>query len=275
MREPDLDLVCAIAREAGAIALRGFRAGAEATYAEDGVVTACDLASERHVVERVRGLFPEHAVLAEESSKRGAWDRRDGPTWVVDPLDGTSNFAQGLPHWCVSIAFGVRAGDRFTPLHAAIVQPTTGDLFAASRGRGFFHDGRRVVLRDERPLARSLVAVSIGGPRGPASILSLPPRLVTIAARAWAIRMTGSAALDLAWAARGWVGAAYGHALAAWDVCAGALLVEEAFGVVSAADGRAPDLLDPHGIVAAAPSVHASLVRALRATSPRAWLRRA
>ncbi len=268
--EPSLELVCALAREAGAIALRGFRGGAAPTWAASGVVTPSDLASERHVIERVRAEFPAHVILAEESSKRGQAGGRDGPTWVIDPLDGTSNFAQGLAQWCVSIAFGVRERGRFTALHAAIVQPTTGDLFAATRGGGFFHDGARAALRDDRPLARSLVAVSIGGPRGAASVVALGARLVTIASRAYAIRMTGSAALDLAWAARGWVGASYGHALMPWDVCAGALLVEEAGGVVSAVDGRAPDLLAPHGIVAAAPSVHASLVRALRATR-RPW----
>ena len=223
-----LAFAMATARDAGAILRERF--GVNRTIEFKGVVdlvTDADRASEQLVASRLRATFPNHRVVGEEGIASSSGDE-NGYVWVVDPLDGTTNYAHGYPHFGVSIAL---AHDQDV-LVGVIYDPMRDELFAAERGKGASLNGKAIGVTEESELIRSLVAT------GFAYDLSLRDAQLDIWRRMQGvtrgIRRDGAAALDLAWTAAGRLDGFWEDPLQPWDMAAGSLLVTEAGGRISA-----------------------------------------
>ncbi len=223
-------LQCAIetARAAGAEVLAhvGTELGIEEKSLRADLVTRADRASEALVVARLRAAFPSATILGEEGGTHvGTSDER----WIVDPLDGTTNFAHDYPMYCVSIAFE-RAGDLIA---AAIYAPALGEMYAAERGAGATLNGRRLHVTAAAEIGDALVCTGFK----PAQYDRNGTHFAVLSRVAQGVRRDGSAALDLAFVAAGRFDAFWEFDLYPWDVAAGALLVREAGGRVTAIDG--------------------------------------
>ncbi len=238
-----LGLAERIARAAGATLRERFAQArtieVKGTTGRADLVTDADRASEALILEWLAREVPQHAVLAEESGARGQGDC----TWYVDPLDGTVNYAHGVPHFCVTLAVEDRAG----LLAAVTFDPLRDELYAAARGAGATLNGRTLRATTVTTLDAALLCT--GFPydlaQRPDAPLGLFSRIVT---RAQGMRRMGSAALDLAYVAAGRLDGYFEFGLKPWDSAAGALLVQEAGGRVLRLDGapyepRCGDLL--------------------------------
>ncbi len=225
-------LRCAIetATEAGRLLLELLGSPLEAR--EKGLrgdlVTIADQASERLIVERLRAAFPASSLLGEEgTSHRGTSDER----WIVDPLDGTTNYAHGYPFFCVSIGYE-RAGE----LACGVVYgPALGELYAAEHGAGARCNERPIAVSHTERLADALVCTGFK----PSQYERNGEHFAQLSRTSQGVRRDGSAALDLAFVASGRFDAYWELDLHPWDVAAGALIVREAGGRVSAMDGDA------------------------------------
>ncbi|MFN7961549.1 MAG: inositol monophosphatase family protein [Thermoanaerobaculia bacterium] len=251
-----LDTTLLAARAGGRVLLDWYgRADLEVrAKAENDFVTRADRDSEAAVVGEIRRRFPDHAILAEEG---GASAGREDFEWVIDPLDGTTNFTQGLPFFCVSVA--CRRGD--SVLTAAVLDPLRDELFSASLGGGAFKNGERLQVSGRRELKGAFLATGYPYRAHEALDAYLAAfREVFLAARA--IRRCGAAALDLAYTAAGAFDGFFEFRLSPWDIAAGALLIEEAGGSVSDLDGGRRYLASGN-VVAAAPGVFEQLRAAL------------
>ena len=223
---------------------------------ENDFVTLADHESEEAVLACLENRFPGHRVLSEEAGFRGG-DASEFE-WIVDPLDGTTNFLQGLPTYAVSIA--CRQGDRM--LVGAILDPERGDLFTASHGGGAHLNGRPISVSDREGLKGAFMATGYPFKAKAALDIYLDVfRDVFLEARA--IRRCGAAALDLAYTAAGIFDGFFEFRLSAWDVAAGSLLIEEAGGVVTDLDGGR-DFLRTGNLLAGTRGVQASLLEVLR-----------
>ena len=248
------------AAEAGAEVLgRYFRSGRLRVdvKGQHDFVTQADRESEAALVAEILARFPDHRILAEEgSAHEGA---RSDYEWVIDPLDGTTNFLQGLPVWAVSIA--CRRGDEL--LAGVVLDPEGGNLFTATRGGGAHWNGRPMRVAPRPSLDDAFLAT--GYPFRARAALDLYLALFrSVFSRARAIRRCGAAALDLAYTAAGVYDGFFELRLSPWDVAAGALLVLEAGGELSDFDGAARYLVS--GNVLAGPAgVRAGLAEAARA----------
>ena len=235
-----LDIARTVAQEAGALAARLRREGVEVAATKSSpidIVTAADRAAEDLIRGRLAELRPHDGFLGEES---GAGAGTSGLTWVVDPIDGTVNYLYDLPNWSVSIA--VVEGDpdpaSWTALAGAVDAPALGELFTASAGGGAYVGDRRLHVREAVPLNRALVATGFHYTQ---EIRTNQARVAQpLLARVRDLRRAGGAAIDLAYVAAGRIDAYFEQGLNPWDQAAGALLVQEAGGVVRGIDGGAP-----------------------------------
>jgi myo-inositol-1(or 4)-monophosphatase len=196
---------------------------------ENNLVTYVDKESERRFVEGLRVLLPEAGFVAEE----GTGERNiQGLNWVIDPLDGTTNFVHGMPVWCTSIGLC----DGIEPILGVIYDPNTDECFSGFRGGGAFLNGHRIRVSDVKSVQQSLLAT--GFPYDDfgreESYIELFRKLMR---GTRGLRRLGSAALDMAWTACGRVEGFYEYGLNPWDVAAGAIIVKEAGGVVSEFSG--------------------------------------
>ncbi|WP_375387894.1 inositol monophosphatase family protein [uncultured Amnibacterium sp.] len=254
-----LEIARSVAEEAGALAARLRREGVEVAATKSSpidIVTAADRATEELIRRRLAELRPQDGFLGEES---GAGSGTSGLTWVVDPIDGTVNYLYDLPNWSVSIA--VVEGDpdpvTWTALAGAVHAPALGELFTASVGGGAYVGDRRLHVRDAVPLDRALVATGFhytAAIRTNQAVVAQP-----LLGRVRDLRRAGGAAIDLAYVAAGRIDAYFEQGLNPWDQAAGALLVQEAGGIVQGIDGGAPT----HRMTIAG---QADVVAALRAT---------
>jgi myo-inositol-1(or 4)-monophosphatase len=250
----------ATAREAGALLRERIDDLHTVQYkGEINLVTEADRLSEALIVDRIRRTFPDHDILTEESPEIASGS---GFRWIVDPLDGTTNYAHGYPIFDVSIALEMEGIIRL----GAVFNPMLDELFIAERGAGAFLNGRPLTVSRVAELSRSLLAT--GFPYDlredrnnninyfEAMILS-----------SQAVRRAGSAALDLAYLAAGRFDGFWELKLAPWDMAAGWLLVEEAGGVVTDLHGDPFDLHSPH-ILASNGRIHAEMSRLIAGTDP-------
>ncbi len=257
---PLLNIAVRAARRAGSIinraALEGGGFEVRAKQKND-FVTKVDHAAEAAIIETVRKAYPDHAVLAEES---GATPGEAEYQWIIDPLDGTTNFIHGFPQYCVSIA--IRHRDALA--HGVIYDPNKSELFTASKGRGAFLNDRRIRVSKCVRLGDALVGT--GFPFREVERIELYTRqLKTIMQSSAGVRRAGAAALDLAYVACGRLDAFWEMGLSAWDMAAGALMILEAGGLVSDLDGE-DGYLDSGEIACATPKIFAPLLEALRRT---------
>jgi myo-inositol-1(or 4)-monophosphatase len=226
------------AREAGSALAAAF--GGSFRVENKGaidLVTEMDRIAEKIVLERIRAAFPRDAVMAEESG--GALG--SGNLWIVDPLDGTTNFAHGHPQFCVSIGFAI-AGE---PRCGVIYDPLRAEMFCAEKGRGATLNGKALRVSGVATLNESLVATGFPYDRRERADFYMPfYRAAVIATQG--VRRAGAAALDLAWVACGRCDAYFEFGIKPWDVCAGSLLVTEAGGKMSDMRGGPHRLDAPH-----------------------------
>jgi myo-inositol-1(or 4)-monophosphatase len=204
------------------------------------LVTDADKACEAEIVAHLRARFPTHALLAEESGF--AQGSAEGYRWIVDPIDGTTNYAHHVPHFCVSVAVEGPLPEGGLGLLAGVVYaPMTDELFSATRGKGARCNGSGVQVSSPRELARSLL--STGFPYDVREKPEAPVGLFNrVLRKAQGVRRMGAAALDLAYVACGRFDGFFEFGLKPWDIAAGALLVQEAGGVMRRIDGAPLDL---------------------------------
>lgn len=251
---PYLDTAIQAARAAGAIQL----ARAELAHDEQSKTTFSDLVTEvdalceAEIRRVILSAYPDHAVLGEEEGQAGEGDF----LWVVDPLDGTVNYARGYPVYCASVGLEVR-GVRVV---GAVYDPTRRELFTASLGGGAFLNGARI-RPSQTPSLRSPALISTGFPYNVASDRSNLGHLEKLLELGVPVRRPGAAALDLCNVAAGRMDGYWEQGLKRWDSAAGSLIVEEAGGVITDLDGQPT----PYGraIVAANPVLHAELLAVL------------
>jgi myo-inositol-1(or 4)-monophosphatase len=247
------------ARKAGRALSRDFGEVAELQVSKKGAadyVTAADLKAEQTLFEELARARPGYGFLGEERGLIEGTDKTH--TWIVDPLDGTTNFLHAMPHFAINIALqregGIVAGVTYNP--------STNDLYWAERGRGAFHNDRRLRVAARTRFEEAVFATGIPF-MGHGQHARFLKELHQIAQRVSGVRRFGSAALDLAWVAAGRFDGYWERDLNPWDLAAGILLVTEAGGQVSDADGG-EDPLATGSICAANSDLHPKLLERLR-----------
>ena len=253
---PMLNVAVKAARAAGAIINRAALDVEAVRISQKQIndfVTEVDHASEKVIIETLLGAYPGHGILAEESgSEHGARDSEC--VWIIDPLDGTTNFIHGFPVYCVSIALAVRGKVE----QAVIFDPSRNDLFTATKGRGAYCNDRRLRVSKRTRLSECLL--STGFPFRPGdnfkSYLNMMGDVMQVTS---GLRRPGAAALDLAYVAAGFTDGFFEKGLQPWDVAAGSLLVTEAGGLVGNFTGEA-NFLEQQECMAASPKIYGQLV---------------
>ncbi len=257
---PHLTVMANAAQKASKRLLRDFAEVEQLQVSIKGpsdFVSQADIRAEQTLREELNKARPGYAFLMEESGESGSpnWSWR----WVVDPLDGTTNFLHGIPHWCISIALERRLPDGSSEINAGLIYaPTTDEMFWAEKGTGAFVNERRMRVSARREMSESVFATGI-----PFGAVSVPRRqafsrtLASIMPQVAGIRRFGSAALDLAWVAAGRYEGYWELGIKHWDIAAGMLMVKEAGGY--ATDTEDGDPRETQAIVAANPYMHPKL----------------
>ncbi|HAQ50985.1 MAG TPA: inositol-1-monophosphatase [Gammaproteobacteria bacterium] len=224
---PMLNIAIRAARNAGNLIIRSLQHVehiAVTTKSRNDYVSDVDRLAEKEIINVIKKAYPEHAILAEESGR----SEGSNIVWIIDPLDGTTNFLHSFPHYCVSIA--IMVDNRIE--HGVIYDPLRDELFTASRGAGAKLNDRRLRVGKQKTLHQALIAT--GFPfKYPHYVSPYMDMFNRIFPQVTDIRRAGSAALDLAYVAAGRVDGYWELGLQQWDIAAGILLVEEAGGVVS------------------------------------------
>ena len=253
---PMINVAVKAARAAGAIINRAALDVESVRVSQKQVndfVTEVDQAAEVAIIETLLAAYPGHGIWAEESGRtHGAQD--SDYVWIIDPLDGTTNFIHGLPVYCVSIALAVKGKVE----QAVIYDPTRNDLFTATRGRGAFLNDRR--LRVSKRVRLQECLISTGFPFRQGDDFNTYLRMMgDVMQRTAGLRRPGAAALDLAYVAAGFTDGFFETGLQPWDVAAGSLLVTEAGGLVGNFTGEA-DFLEQKECLAGTPRIYGQLV---------------
>ena len=257
MQKPVVNVMVKAARQAGNVLLRHMsKLDSLSVFEKDrqDYASEVDSLAETEIIRELRRAFPDDAILAEESGAMG----KGKQTFVIDPLDGTSNYLRGFPHFCVSIAL-VENGE---PIDGVIFDPLRNELFTASRGAGAMLNDKKIrVGRAQGPHRRLLITGF--PPRERTRLAAQLDCVRSLLVEAEDIRRTGSAALDLAYVACGRADAYFEAGVKSWDIAAGLLLVREAGGRVCDFRGRGERLLDGGQIVAGNIKIVDSLQKAI------------
>jgi myo-inositol-1(or 4)-monophosphatase len=233
---PPLTLVTEVletARQAAQVAgetIRSVRASSNENIQFKGdrdLVTTADIAAEHAIISLIRERFPDHTILAEESSSQPSASHHNGPVWVIDPVDGTTNFAHG--HHQVGVSIGWVFNGRAEV--GVVYAPFLGELFHATCGGGAYLNDERINVRDVTAVAQALIGTGFPYDRSAAEVLG--ERLSRVLSQCRDIRRLGAASLDLCWVACGRLDAFYESGLNPWDGVAGIVIVREAGGSVS------------------------------------------
>ena len=256
---PMLNTAIKAARRAATVINRASFDLDRITISEKGhndFVTDIDQASEQAIVETLLKAYPDHAILGEETGASKNLSDDSEYVWIIDPIDGTTNFLHGYPNYCVSIALQQRG----IITQAVIYDPVRNDLFTASKGGGAYLNDKRIRVRNPDRINKALIGSGHGPePRDLAEYLRMYEVVVT---RCHGVRSGGSAALDLANVAAGRLDGFFEKGLKIWDIAAGSLLVTEAGGIVGEFNGES-QYLNKGDVMAAGPKVFASMVNLL------------
>ncbi len=256
---PTLTIAVKAARRAGNIINRGSRDLDRLTVTAKGpkdFVSEIDRAAESAIVETLLEAYPDHAILAEEGTAKGANADAEN-VWIIDPLDGTTNFLHGFPQYCVSIALAHKG----QVTQGVIYDPVRNDLFTATRGRGAYLNDRRIRVSKRTQLKECLIGT--GFPFRDGSFLDAYLAMMrTMIEHTAGLRRPGAAALDLAYVAAGFYDGFFEVGLNPWDVAAGSLLVLEAGGLIGDLSGEG-DYLHGGEVIAATPKIFAQMVTLL------------
>jgi myo-inositol-1(or 4)-monophosphatase len=265
--QPLLNIAVRAARRAGEVITRGMnrvhRLDIRAKGQND-FVTEIDMQAEREIIDIVRKHYPDHAFLAEESGHSGGGQSGADAefVWVIDPLDGTTNFMHGFPQFAVSI--GVQRRGRME--HGVVYDPLRQELFTTSRGEGAQLDGKRIRVSGHTGLERALIGTGFPYRSNLHWLDNYMSMFKAVTMQTSGIRRPGAAALDLAYVAAGRLDAFWELGLSPWDTAAGTLLITEAGGMVGTVKG---DEYKQQGhIVAGTPKVYAALLEAIRPFVP-------
>ena len=254
-----LNFAIQTARDAGQVLAERFGRSLQITNkSEIDLVTESDLASELLIIDRIKTYYPHHAILAEESgaTASASQEAQDEWRWIIDPLDGTTNYAHGYPCFCVSIGLEHNG----EPELGVIYDPLRNELFAAQRGQGVSLNGTRVHVSATNDLGSALLCT--GFPYDVRERSEFARHFANFIMNAQAVRRDGSAALDLAYVACGRFDGFWEEGLNPWDVAAGVLMIEEAGGRVSRYDGSTFNIHTPP-ILASNGSLHEQMMRVL------------
>jgi myo-inositol-1(or 4)-monophosphatase len=243
MQKPAVTLMIKAARAGGNVLLRNMHKLDALNVVEKqrmDYASEVDGLAEEAIVKELRKAGPDYAVLGEEGGHQPArGGRKARLTWVIDPLDGTSNYLRGIPHWCVSIALV----DNGEPLHGVVFDPLRNELFVASKGSGAVLEDKRIRVSERRDLEGALLCTGFP-PRERARARPQLDCLGALLEQAEDVRRTGSAALDLAYVACGRFDGYFEAGVQPWDIAAGVLLVREAGGRVCDFRGAALSRMD-------------------------------
>lgn len=257
---PHLTVMANAAHKAGRRLLRDFAEVEQLQVSVKGpsdFVSQADMRAEQTLKEELAKARPGYAFLMEESGASGSenWTWR----WVVDPLDGTTNFLHGMPHWAISIGLERRLADGTVEVHAGLVYaPAVDEMFWAEKGTGAFMNERRLRVSARREIHEAVFATGIPFAAASAARRNAFSRtLATLMPQVAGIRRFGAASLDLAWVAHGRFDGYWELGIKPWDICAGLILVKEAGGY--ATDVEQGDPLETGNVVAANPHLHAKL----------------
>jgi myo-inositol-1(or 4)-monophosphatase len=254
-----LNIAIKAARAAGAIINRASLDLDRLTVSTKGpsdFVTEVDRAAEEAIIDCLLTAFPGHGILAEESGReRGA--RHSDYLWIIDPLDGTTNFIHGLPQYAVSIALAYKGKVE----QAVVYDPARNDLFYASKGRGAYLNDKRLRVSRRIRMADALIGTGFPFRKGDnfKRYLKMMEAVMPLCA---GLRRPGAAALDLCYVAAGWYDGFFETGLSPWDAAAGALMITEAGGLVGNFTGES-DYLFQREILAGSPKIYAQLVAVL------------
>ena len=254
--QPLLNIAVRAARRAAEVIVRSLNRLDSLQVASKGrndFVTEVDRQAEAEIIATIRKSYPDHAFLAEESGRSG-----DSPfEWVIDPLDGTTNFLHGFPTFSVSIACRIRGKLE----HAVVYDPMRQEVFTASRGDGARLENRRIRVSQQRTLDGALIATGFPYRANLKHLDTYLGMLKAVMEHTAGIRRPGSAALDLAYVAAGRVDAFWEIGLAPWDTAAGTLLIQEAGGRISTLSGG--EYLQNGNVLAGTPRVFDALLELL------------
>jgi myo-inositol-1(or 4)-monophosphatase len=224
---------------------------------QNDFVTEVDHAAEQAIIDVLKTAYPDHAILAEESGPSANLHDENENVWIIDPLDGTTNFIHGFPTYCVSIALQQRG--QIT--QAVVYDPNRNDLFTASKGSGAYLNEKRIRVTRRDKLADALIGT--GFPyRGMDDLDEYLKMFRVMTEKTAGLRRPGAAALDLAYVAAGRLDGFFERGLQPWDVAAGSLLITEAGGIVGTFAGES-DYLYKGEAIAATPKVFAQMVNVL------------
>ncbi|QQS34121.1 MAG: inositol monophosphatase [Acidobacteriota bacterium] len=253
-----LNFAIETAKDAGRVLMEKFgRIEAVTKKGDINLVTEADLASEALIIERIKSHFPKHSILAEEAGNAVIIGDDGGHKWIIDPLDGTTNFAHGYPCFCVTIALEHEG----RIVLGVSYDPTRDELFAAERGQGATLNGKPMRVSATDSLGDALIVT--GFPYDIKRRDDFARHLTQMLLSCRGVRRDGSAAIDLAYVACGRFDGFWEEGLNPWDMAAGILLIEEAGGRVSNYDGSEFDLYQPP-ILASNGRIHVEMSSILR-----------
>ncbi len=251
-----LNIAVRAARAAGEVIIRSLNRLESLTVTSKGrndFVTEVDHAAEAEIIKLIRKNYPSHAFLAEESGRTGDSDT----IWIIDPLDGTTNFLHGYPTFAVSIACQIKGRLE----HGVVYDPISQEIFSASRGAGAHLDNRRIRVSKQRGLEGALIGTGFPYRANTRYLDAYLAMLRAVMEHTAGIRRPGSAALDLAYVAAGRTDAFWEIGLSPWDTAAGTLLIQEAGGRIGTLSGG--EYRQGGNIVAGTPKVYAALLELL------------
>lgn len=243
---PLVNIAVMAARAAGNFIMRSYDRADQLQVerkSRNDFVTQVDRGAEAEIIRAIRKVYPDHAILAEESGAQEGARGASEVTWIIDPLDGTTNFLHRIPHFAVSI--GIQVKDRLE--HGVIYAPATQDLYCASRGDGAVLNSRKMRVSACKELSQALIGTGV--PLREEYLDRYLPMMRNVATHTAGVRRAGAASLDLAYVAAGRLEGFWELNLKPWDVAAGIVLVQEAGGVVRELDGE-PDLLATGNVLA-------------------------
>jgi len=236
-----LETVVKVAKEAGKLILKGYHA-TETNVQHKGIVdlvTDTDKSVEAYVIGELTKVYPESSFLAEESAA-STYSLYDAPTWIIDPIDGTTNFVHKLPLFCVSIALSVNK----QIVLGVIYVPLVDELFTAVKGKGSFLNGKPIHVAGATKLQQAVVGTNVGYDRSPANVDYITGKIkLLMLNEVQSIRCAGSAASEMVAVACGRLDIFYERGIHPWDIAAASIIVTEAGGVVTDISGQPLDLL--------------------------------
>ncbi|NMB61658.1 MAG: inositol monophosphatase [Chloroflexi bacterium] len=253
---PDLDFLIRLTEHAGQLLMQGYLKEHQIRHkGRIDLVTEMDKRSEDYLLGEIRAAFPQHSIITEES---GYLAGQSEHCWFIDPLDGTSNYAHGVPIFSVTMAYAFQG----QVILGVTYDPTRQHCFCAERGQGSYLNNTRVHVSDKTDLLDAMLVTGFPYETDGLHGNNLD-HFTTFLQRSQAIRRLGSAAIDIAYVAAGWVDGYWEIGIHPWDIAAGTLLVEEAGGMVTDLQGNRDYFKPPYAMIAANPALHEKMSAAI------------